>query len=188
MEYFKNNRWKAAGAGIVVFVMFLVWGYIIPEFQQTLHLYSTLQEKKAEIASVQNWQHRLNRLNEQREKLEEYLSKIFLNLPEDDQMSTIIDQVFKEAESGDVKVIQMRPDERIQHESYLEIPISLQVKGSYHEIGGFVNRIEQSRYLMKVERVNIKSEDIPNKPLNAHIGLKVIILKRNAKEPETNDA
>lgn len=164
----------------------LVWTYIIPEFSKTLKLYSDLQEQKAQIASVQNWQSRLDQLNEQQEKLEDYLSKIFLNLPENDQMSTIVDQVFKEAAAGNVKIIQLRPSEYIQHDRYLEIPISLQVRGDYHEIAQFVNRIEHSKYLMKVEQVNISSEDEPDAPLNGQLSMKVIILKRNAKKQDSD--
>lgn len=188
MEYFQNNRWKAAGLGIVLFVIFLGWGYIIPEIRETYQLYSSLQEQKAEIASVQNWQSRLNSLNQQQEKLEDYLSRMFLNLPENDQMSTIVDQVFKEAESGNVKITQMRPAESIEHDSYLEIPVFLQVQGSYHEIGQFVNRVERSKYLMKVEQVDIQSEDEQNSLLHSQIALKVIILKRNSNKSENSDA
>lgn len=187
MEYLENNKWKVAGAGIVLLTCFLVWTYIIPEFQQSLQLYSNLQEKKAEIASVKNWQNRLGRLNKNQQKLEDYLSKIFLNLPENDRMSTIVDQVFHEAKSEDVRVLQMRPADQIKHEGYLEIPISVEVKGSYHEIGRFVNNIERSKYLMKVVKVSLTSEENSNSLLTAQIALKVIVLKRN-NEPVSSDA
>lgn len=186
MEYLENNKWKVASVGIVILACFLVWGYIIPELQQAVQLYSNLQEKKAEVASVQNWQHRLKRLNNQQKKLENYLSKIFLNLPENDQMSTIVDQVFKEAKSGDVRILQMRPTDRIHHKGYLEIPISMRVQGSFHDIGRFINNVERSKYLMKVERVKIMVKDSSTSPLIAQLVLKVIILKRNEKPVNTD--
>jgi type IV pilus assembly protein PilO len=185
-NYFQHNKWRLAAAGCCLLMVYLFWGYLLPQFNQTIQLYSDLQDQKAKIASVKNWRTRLNRLNDQQQKFKDYLSKIFLNLPKNDQMSTIVNQVFKQAKSGSVKITQMKPEEQLQYDTYLEIPISLQVQGSYHEIGRFVNRIEHSGYLMKVGSVKITSGDQVNARLNARLAVRVIILKRSTEGSDSD--
>lgn len=168
------------GIGLSLVAVLFGWLYIIPEFQQTWTLYETLKQKKEQVASVQNWESRLTYLQSQQDKLNKYLSRILHTLPENEEMSTIIDHIFSQAQETNVKIMQMKPGTSINEDSHSEIPISITVNGGYHALGMFVNKIESSEYLIEVRQLKVESPGSLSKQLKAKIMLNVILLKRKA--------
>lgn len=186
-EYIRYNKWLLTGMGCLILFVYILLNYIVPEFNYTLQVYQNWQKQEEKIASVSDWKSQLNRLNARQEKLEAFFSEIYVSLPDDDQMSAIVNQVFNEAEATGIWLNQMRPAKRVEFESHIEIPITVTLKGTYHETGQFVNAIEQSGYLMKVDEIEILSEEM-DAPLMSRLLIKVIILKKNTKEHLNIDA
>ena len=177
-EYIRHNKWQLTGMGCIVIFIYFLAAYFIPEFKNTLQIYQNWQEQEEKIASASNWENRLDQLNDQHKELESFFSKIYVSLPDDDQMSAIVNHVFNEAEAVDLKLNQMRPAARIEEESHIQIPLAITLRGNYHQIGRFVNAIELSNYLMKVDEIKIREEREPGAPLVGEILIKVIILKK----------
>lgn len=185
-QYFQHNKWKVLSICWLVLTGVLIWYYIIPEFNRTAQLYSDLKSQNLKISSARNWAARLEGYNKQQKQLESYLSSIFVRLPEHDQMSTIVDELFSKAKGRNVKLISMRPTERTIHDTYEELPITIRIQGLFHEIARYVSSVEQSKYLMKVDHINIQSKETINSPLNAQLSINVIILKKNPNGGDTD--
>ncbi|MEX2345039.1 MAG: type 4a pilus biogenesis protein PilO [Balneolaceae bacterium] len=186
MEQILHNKWRLTGMGYIILSIYFLTGYIIPECKNTLQIYQNRQEQEEKIASVSNWENQLNQLNNQQKELEHFFSKIYVSLPDDDQMSAIINQIFNEAGAAHIQLNQMRPAEQTEFESHIQIPVAITLMGTYHEIGRFVNAIEQSDYLMKVDEIEIRAEQETGTPLAGQILIKVIILKKNTVSRETD--
>lgn len=176
-EYFKKNRWFILGIGWVILSLLLIANYLLPKLETTIAMYHKLQNQKEQISSVQNWQNQLDDLRKQKDHLETYFSDVYVGLPDDNQMSTIVEEIFDKAQKADIRLSRIRPFNREEHDSHTLIPINIEAEGSYHRVSRFINEMEQSKYLIKVLECNLRSGEEEISQLQSEILVHVIILR-----------
>jgi Tfp pilus assembly protein PilO len=98
------------------------------------------------------------------EKQAEYLEK---RLPGQAQISSILEDFSNVAESSGVKILRIKPLEapvvaskqKVTNDSYSEIPILIEARAGYHQLGAFVDKIENMDRFIKLTDIDIASID-----------------------------
>lgn len=89
-----------------------------------------------------------------------YLEKSFnsyKNLFYKKDVSLIINTINNIAKEADVKVISIKPDKERDYTAYIEYPFKLVISSaSYHAIGNFISKIENSPDIYMVESMEIE--------------------------------
>lgn len=106
-----------------------------------------------------------------------YLEK---RLPSQDKISSLLEQFSSIAESSGVKILKLKPIEdsnitpKPQGTSiiYYEYPIVIDAKAGYHQLGDFINKLENMDRFIRAMDVDIKGND--KDPRHHDIRLKIV--------------
>lgn len=179
----RDRKWVALSAGgLAVASGILLW-VAVPRARSAYASYRAWQQKEARIRSAQHWKRQLRRLRGEQKKLRRRLDSLFVRVPEGDQMSSLLTVLQKHARHAGVSLRRVQPQARTVHASYEELPLSVALTGRYHSIARFVDRVERSRYLMRVERMLLRAERMVSDTLRAQVRLSLVTLRRGSSSP-----
>jgi type IV pilus assembly protein PilO len=126
------------------------------------------QQKEAQLADLQKQIRALeataNKLPEfQREvqALEARLETLKRILPPEKEMPDLMRRVQYLAAQSSLQIRKFNPAAPAQKEFYLEVPINLDVEGTYHNLGAFLDRISRMSRLVNMGSVKIKAQQKP---------------------------
>jgi Tfp pilus assembly protein PilO len=106
----------------------------------------------------------IKRQHENFVKQAEYLEK---RLPSQDQISSLLEDFSNVAESSGVKILKIKPLEtpapiskqKVTNNAYTEFPILIEARAGYHQLGDFVNKIENMDRFIKITDMDITGTD-----------------------------
>ncbi|MDD2688761.1 MAG: type 4a pilus biogenesis protein PilO [Candidatus Omnitrophica bacterium] len=100
----------------------------------------------------------------------------YQNLLSEKGASVLINNINSLAKDSGVKIISVRPAEKVQEEEYIKFPFELVINApSYHAVGNFVSKLESSPEVFLVEVVKIR-QDSGEKSLSADLRVTNIVL------------
>lgn len=106
-------------------------------------------------------------------------------LPAEQEIPSLLETLSSMAKSSGVKIVGIMPsvtkevDKLSRSQIYQEIPILISAKSGYHELGRFLNRLENSDRFMKVVDIQIKANTpTPKKQDVELLVLTYILLKK----------
>lgn len=183
MTGFGEHRWRALAAAVAALSLYALFGELAPRVVSAYRLYRAWQHQEARIASVADWEDEHRRLAARKRLLQTRFAALYVSLPRSDHMSIILQVLQESAEAQQVDVREIRPTERTSFVTYDEWPFQVIVQGTFHQIGAFIGRIEQSPYVIKVKRIQFKRASPASASLTADLLLSVIILKEQGGQP-----
>ena len=162
---------------VAVLSLYVLVGELVPRVSSAYTLYRTWQQNEARIASVINWEVEQVQLGARKRLLQQRFAALYVSLPRSDHMSIILQVLQESADTAAVHVSEVRPAERMSFANYDEVPFEVILGGTFHEVGTFVSRIEQSPYVIKVKQLGLRRTSPSSAELVAELVLSVIILK-----------
>jgi type IV pilus assembly protein PilO len=140
-------------------------------------VYMDKQEKIAQTqASIQELDTKLNRAKNQRKKLpkvraekkqvDDQFDAALKLLPNEKEIPDLVTKITAlGADAGlDLRVFTPKSDRK--KEFYKEIPISLRLKGTYHNVAIFFEKVGRMERIMNIQNVNMKPERANSTTLN----------------------
>ena len=115
-----------------------------------------IKEVNKQIDSIDEVKARINAL---KEKVGQYETR----LPTKKEISLILNHLSALASKEDIKIIGIKELDTIKGEmqegeqAYSGVPIEIDMKSGYHQLGKFISEIESSDRLMKIDDLEIKS-------------------------------
>ena len=149
---------------VLVMAAVLTLGYVydISDLQDNLAL-----EQQKELALKKDYEHKafqaanLDAYRKQMQEMEESFGALVSQLPSDTEVPGLLEDITnKGLESGlDIASIALG-DERMD-EFYIELPIQIEVRGSYHDLGSFVSGIAGLPRIVTLHNFNIGQQNAP---------------------------
>jgi type IV pilus assembly protein PilO len=123
-----------------------------------------IQAKTAQIAELE----KTIKISREREKDLEKIKKDAIELQAQLDMLKMIlpleketDQIFRNVQSlamvSSLKVNRVAPRPTIDHDVYTEYPIDMEVVGTYHNVGAFLDRIRQLPRIVNINSLKVQS-------------------------------
>lgn len=86
--------------------------------------------------------------------------------PPEEQLPDLLEEITKAAKKAQVQVVGQKPESDLDAlaagpSGYLEVPIVVMLTGSYHQIGQFLDLLENSENLLRVRELSIRSGEDP---------------------------
>jgi Tfp pilus assembly protein PilO len=194
----KDNRVLAAFilAGLV-----FVWAYVAYVIQPLMASASDLDQKirsgDTELRHIQQALAQEPKLQREQEELTEAMRSLRTVMPAEQELASIIEQVSAMATHAGVKIQTIFPqrslesfkvvaglDEKRPQQSKLfkEIPIQINALAGYHQLGAFLNRVEQGKQPMYLKSLRITTNP---KELRRHTVEVVIIAYFASTDPKS---
>jgi type IV pilus assembly protein PilO len=114
--------------------------------QLTQQIAKSLQQKMA-----------LDQFKKEAAQLQEKLNELKLVLPLEKETDQILRSVQQSASSSALRILRVGPRPIIDHEVYTEWPIDMEVVGTYHNIGAFLDKIRQLPRIVNIGALRISS-------------------------------
>lgn len=96
-------------------------------------------------------------------------------LPADEEIPSLLEYLSAVAFESRVKIVEIRPLREITAKEispgepkklYLKVPVVIEALSGYHELGSFINKLENSPRFMKIDDIQIQGN--PKDPKNHH--------------------
>ena len=175
--WLQMHRWMALAAAMAVLSLYVLLGELVPQVSNTYGLYRTWRHEQAQIASVANWEVEQIQLSAEKRLLQHRFAALYVSLPRSDHMSILLQVLQESADAEQIDLEQIRPAERTSFAGYDELPFQVELQGGFHAVAAFINRIEQSSYVIKVKGLQVRRASAKSAMLVADLALSVIVLK-----------
>ena len=127
---------------VAVSVTALLWFVFLKDYEAELE-----QERATEVTLRQDFKTKLTKavsldgLKKQREQVEQYVTQLEKQLPSKAEMAALLSDINQAGLGRSLQFEVFRPGAMVTKEYYAELPITLKVTGSYHDIGSFASDI-----------------------------------------------
>ncbi len=151
-------------AGTVVLIVGLyIWLVYIPKTGEITTIKSELDrlERNIEIARVRA--KNLKRLEADLVKAQGDLKVAIKLLPTTSEIPSLLKNITKLGNDSNLEFLLFSPEKQVSKEFYVEIPVSIELLGSYHDVAIFFDKVGKLDRIVNVVDLNM----IPTKELSA---------------------
>ena len=142
-------------AGVCGGLLGLLWYQVLTPIQRENE--STLTDMRQTIAKSEAQQKVLAQLKKDSLLLQAKLDMLKLVLPLEKETDQVLRSVQQAASSSALRIMRVGFRPIIDHEVYTEWPIDMQVIGTYHNIGAFLDKIRNLPRIVNVAGMRIQS-------------------------------
>ncbi|MDP3730825.1 MAG: type 4a pilus biogenesis protein PilO [Candidatus Omnitrophota bacterium] len=151
----------AALAAAALYIYFVFVPQVMRAFELTASTGKTKSELKSARTVIKDFERLKDELEEQSQKVESYEKK----LPAEQEIPALLENLSNMAKESNIKIIGIVPAMSYSKEDksadknqiYREIPILITAKSGYHELGNFLNNLENADRFMKAADISIEA-------------------------------
>jgi len=139
---------------IALAVLFLL---INPKLKQIKALEAQIDKQNNEIASSQAKAAKLEVLKLENERLLARINELKEQLPEEKEISSLLKQVSDMGTSSGLEIKSWKPAPKVTHPSGIvyEIPVSVDVMGTYHNLGYFLSSVTKLNRIVNINNMKL---------------------------------
>ena len=147
---------------VVLIVGLYIWLVYIPKTGEIKTIKSELDglERNIRIARVRA--NNLKRLEADLAKAQGDLKVAIKLLPTTSEIPSLLKNITKLGNDSNLEFLLFRPEKQVSKEFYVEIPVSIEVLGNYHDVAIFFDKVGKLDRIVNVVNVNM----IPIKELS----------------------
>lgn len=143
LELDEMMEWPAAAQGVVATLVAILvaaagyWYWLSPMQDELAVLKNKEAELKMQVIRRANQVAALPKIKAQIEILQDRYQQVVRQLPEEDELASLLADVNDIGVRNGLEFHRIEWAERVEHELYLELPISIELTGGYEDIGQF---------------------------------------------------
>ena len=150
-------------AGTIVLIVGLyIWLVYIPKTGEIKTIKSELDRLETNIRIARVRANNLKRLEADLAKAEGDLKVAIKLLPTTSEIPSLLKNITKLGNDSNLEFLLFSPEKQVSKEFYVEIPVSIEVLGSYHDVAIFFDKVGKLDRIVNVVNVNM----IPIKELS----------------------
>ena len=141
---------------IVALIFGLYWQLAYKGKARTINrLRSDLSNKQAKLNENEAIARNLPRFKEEVGKLNQQLGKVIQELPNSREIPNLLETISNLGAVNGLEVIYIKPQNDVDKGFYAEVPISIKVKGGYHEMGLFLDAVSRLPRIINVSDITM---------------------------------
>ncbi len=148
---------------VVVLIFGLYWQFAYKGKARTINrLRSDLSNKQAKLNENEAIARNLPRFKEEVGKLNAQLAKVVQELPNSREIPNLLETISNLGAVNGLEVVYIKPQNDVDKGFYAEVPISIKVKGGYHEMGLFLDALSRLPRIINVSDItmgNVKEDE-----------------------------
>ncbi len=160
----KTQRQKIILVGIIGFVLFIFCYNLLlrPAFARLSASHREVISLKREISAKKALINNLPNISKEFSVLKEKADFVEKSLPNEKEIPGLLEELSRIAEESNVKILKIKPQEIAgvtpqvsSNLPYIEQPISIEAKSGFHELGRFLENLENLNRFVKIRQLNI---------------------------------
>ena len=147
----------------------IFWLYI---FKDKLHQLDKLNQEYDQLTSQINHERRLaknlDRVKEAVKELDIKLQMALKELPDSREISELLSSISNLARNAGLEVALFKPNPENLRDFYAEVPVSISVAGTYHQVATFFDEVAQLDRIVNINQIAMQSP---------HVGQDKVVIK-----------
>lgn len=142
----------------IIIAAIFIYFFIMPAYNERSKLVSEIEKQDNDIRLAEQQSAKLSALKAENERLQRRLSELQSMLPEEKEVSGLLRQISNLGIKSGLQVVSWKPKEKTVHPSkeVYEIPIDVEMRGSYHRLGLFFENITRLGRIVNISNITIK--------------------------------
>ncbi|MCG8315596.1 MAG: type 4a pilus biogenesis protein PilO [Pseudomonadales bacterium] len=160
--------WPLPVKAFIWVVVAAVCGFLVYNFMLSDSLLSLEKEQKKEVGYMQDYEKKafqaanLDRYKKQMEDMETTFGALLRQLPSDTEVPGLLEDISHTGLSAGLEFKSIQLGNEIAKEFYVELPISIEVRGGYHSLGSFVSGVSALPRIVTLHDFEIKTGQSTN--------------------------
>ena len=149
---------QKALAAVVLYALVIggyLWGMWMPAQQKLEQLESTKKTLVAEREETRKISENLDKFRLEVESLNEDLTRALKELPNDREIDKLLKSVATIGKKIGLEFLLFQPLPEVMRDFYAEVPVQIEVSGSYHEVAMFFDRVGKLSRIVNIEDVQM---------------------------------
>jgi len=143
-------------AGTVVLIVGLyIWLVYIPKTGEITTIKSELDRLEREVRIARVRAKNLKRLEADLVKAQGDLKVALRLLPTTSEIPSLLKNITKLGNDSNLEFLLFSPEKQVSKEFYVEIPVSIEVMGSYHDVAKFFDKVGKLDRIVNVVNVSM---------------------------------
>lgn len=117
------------------------WFFVKDLYVEVERVAETEQELRDEYEEKAHRVANLDRYKEQMVEMEETFGALVRQLPSDTEVPGLLEDITNTALGSGLSMREFALQEEVEEDFYVELPINIQVRGTYHELASFVSTV-----------------------------------------------
>lgn len=159
-----------------VVVLVIVGGYVywiyLPKEKEFDKLAQDRNDKEVQLRRMPIQQRNYERLKREMGEIENKLTGAKVQLSKEKEIPDLIRDIDSKGKESNIDFLYFKPQAIVTREFYREVPIVLNVKGKFHDVALFLNKLAGLPRLISVS--NIKMFEMPEKDGNVAVRAEMI--------------
>lgn len=165
----------AVAPAVIIAILFVMLVYF-PKTNEIKKLDTDISAQENDIAKNRIKAAKLDILKIENDKLTKKLKELQEKLPEEEGVSTLIQQLSEIAMKSEIDILTWRPEAKKAHPSGIveEIPFSLTLAGTYHNLGSFFSSLTRLNRIVNVSDIQLGDPKVRKEEATLNITVKAI--------------
>lgn len=154
-----SKKQKAAilAASFLIPLLLFFFIFLSPNSKETDKLNKANHSLRKEIQKVGARASRLNEYKAEKAYVELQLKAASLLLPKKKEIPNLLTDISEQGTSSGLEFVSFTPKGEVKQQFYAIIPVSIRVKGSYHNVGMFLDKVSKLNRIVSVKSVVLSS-------------------------------
>lgn len=146
---------------ILIFICYIFWQFFYKEpYEKLEQVTNKIADFEGQIVTERRLSRDLPKLRREVEALDLKLSKVVRQLPDKREIPELLSSISSLARESGLEVALFRPvPERIK-DFYAEVPVSVSVEGTYHEIATFFDEVANLSRIVNIDQISLTTPKI----------------------------
>jgi type IV pilus assembly protein PilO len=143
--------------GMVILLAVLGFFLLSPLWQESKALQGDIDREKIKLAQIIRTQDQIAQFKRDLTEMDTRYKRIQAMLPEAKEIPTLLKTVTDLGQQQGLDFLLFKPEKEIPRDYVSEIPVTLNFKGHYHEIGVFFDRLRRLPRMINVKQLEMGS-------------------------------
>ena len=145
---------------VILLVGASVWFLILPEYEKIGEMDKTLSRLEADLVQKQRIANNLPKFKAEFAKLEEQLKAALTQLPNKKEIPSLLTNLATIARDNGLDVVSFSPKGEVSKGFYAEVPGSVDLLGTYHQIAEFAQAVSKLSRIVNLSDLELSGPKI----------------------------
>lgn len=141
------------GLAVAIIAAF-TWLLLLPKYNEFKGMVAENQKLDAKLLEDRRIASNLPRFKEEYEKMKARLDAALLELPNEKEIPNLLTNIASSAKENGLDVIRFKPGNETPKGFYAEVPVDLNLVGTFHEIAKFFYAVGDMSRIVNISNVN----------------------------------
>ncbi len=171
-----NEQTNQVKIGVLVFLVAVIslgywYFYYSPKSDDIERAGVRLTQVGKQVSEYEAIARELPKFEAENKRLKKEFELVASKLPKEKEIPALIDSVYADISASNLDSIIFAPKPQVTKEIYAEIPIEMQVVGTYYNLADFFDRISRLPRIVNVRNLNLERGDGRSRILDANFSV-----------------